>query len=135
MDRTIYAVTHVSHSPALGAQIYSCGLKGHIIIMAKGSNGLSRLADTQQPTNSAGHQSLLNSWKEIAAYLGRGVRTTQRWETNLGMPVHRLQTRNRSAVVAFADELDGWLRQTPVRLLSRKSPGSVLPDRFESRTA
>ena len=115
MDRTIYAVTHVSHSPALGAQIYSCGLKGHIIIMAKGSNGLSRLADTQQPTNSAGHQSLLNSWKEIAAYLGRGVRTVQRWEASLGLPVHRPKGKDRSAVLAIADEMDAWLRQTPVR--------------------
>jgi hypothetical protein len=29
------------------------------------------------------------SWKEIAAYLGREVRTVQRWENTEGLPVHR----------------------------------------------
>jgi hypothetical protein len=32
----------------------------------------------------------LDSWKEIASYLGRGVRTVQRWECEEGLPVHRL---------------------------------------------
>ena len=27
---------------------------------------------------------ILNSWKEIAGYLNRGVRTVQRWEPNWG---------------------------------------------------
>ena len=31
----------------------------------------------------------LDSWKEIAAYLGRDVTTVQRWEKSEGMPVHR----------------------------------------------
>jgi DNA-binding transcriptional regulator YiaG len=31
----------------------------------------------------------LNSWKEIAAYLQKDVRTVQRWEKNEGLPVHR----------------------------------------------
>jgi len=35
----------------------------------------------------------LESWKEIAAYLGRDVRTAQRWERLGGLPVHRLRTR------------------------------------------
>ncbi len=30
---------------------------------------------------------VLNSWKEIACYLGRGVRTVQRYERDLGLPV------------------------------------------------
>jgi hypothetical protein len=54
---------------------------------------------------------LLNSWKEISCYMGRGVRTVQRWEMNFGMPVHRPAGRSRSAVVAFAHELDSWLRE------------------------
>jgi hypothetical protein len=29
----------------------------------------------------------MHGWKEIANYLHCGVRTAQRWETNLGMPV------------------------------------------------
>ncbi len=31
----------------------------------------------------------LDSWKEIAAYLGRDMTTVQRWEKREGMPVHR----------------------------------------------
>ena len=58
---------------------------------------------------------ILNSWKEIANYLGRGVRTVQRWERDLGLPVHRPKGKDRSAVLAFPEELDKWLQQTPVR--------------------
>lgn len=50
----------------------------------------------------------LNGWKEIAAYIGRGVRTVQRWEA-LGLPVRRPNSRLRSAVVSTAAEIDAWL--------------------------
>jgi hypothetical protein len=33
----------------------------------------------------------LDSWKEIAAYLGRSVRSVQRWERAEGLPVLRHQ--------------------------------------------
>ena len=56
---------------------------------------------------------VLNSWKEIAQYLGRGVRTVQRWEQDLRLPVHRPRGRARSAVIALKPELDRWLAQTP----------------------
>jgi hypothetical protein len=55
---------------------------------------------------------ILNGWKEISNHLERGVRTAQRWETQLGMPVHRPALKDRSAVVAFSDELDRWLSRT-----------------------
>src|SRR4051812_44515354 len=32
---------------------------------------------------------VLQSWKEIAHYVNRGVRTVQRWEALFGLPVHR----------------------------------------------
>lgn len=54
---------------------------------------------------------LLNSWKEIAAYLGRGVRTAQRWERDLSLPVRRPRGKDRSAVIAFTDELDQWMKR------------------------
>lgn len=57
------------------------------------------------------HAKTLNSWKEIASYLGRGVRTVQRWESELGLPVHRMGSSDRSPVFAFRAELDGWLRK------------------------
>ena len=60
------------------------------------------------------HSGVLNSWKEIATYLGRGVRTVQRWESELQLPVHRPRGKNRSAVIAFREELDQWLSRTPL---------------------
>ena len=56
---------------------------------------------------------LLNSWKEIAVYLNRGVRTVQRWETDLGLPVRRPRGTNRSAVIAMRSEIDDWLKKCP----------------------
>ncbi len=50
----------------------------------------------------------LDSWKEIAAYLGRGVRTVQRWEREEGLPVHRLAHEKRGNVYARREELAAW---------------------------
>src|SRR6516164_4532120 len=50
----------------------------------------------------------LGSWKEIATYLGRGVRSVQRWEREEGLPVHRLSHQKRGSVYAYRDELDEW---------------------------
>ncbi len=60
---------------------------------------------------------VLNSWKEVASYMGRGVRTVQRWERELGLPVRRPRAKSRSAVVAFKSELDQWLHRAPKELL------------------
>jgi hypothetical protein len=43
---------------------------------------------------------VLDSWKEISAYLGRDVRTCRRWEAHLGLPVHRLNGSPRARVRA-----------------------------------
>jgi TolB-like protein/Tfp pilus assembly protein PilF len=53
----------------------------------------------------------LVSWKEIAAHLGREVRTVQRWETTEGLPVHRHEHQKKSTVYAYASELDEWIRK------------------------
>lgn len=50
----------------------------------------------------------LESWKEIATYLNRDVRTVQRWEALEGLPVHRHQHRKRGSVYALRAELDTW---------------------------
>ncbi len=52
---------------------------------------------------------ILNGWKEISSYTRRSVRTVQRWEARLGLPVYRPALKDRSAVVAFSDELDRWI--------------------------
>ena len=51
----------------------------------------------------------LDSWKAIADYLGRDVRTLLRWEKERGLPVHRVPGGKRQAVFAFVSELDEWL--------------------------
>jgi hypothetical protein len=50
----------------------------------------------------------LTSWKEIAAYLRREVRTVIRWEKERGLPVHRVPGGQGRSVFAFTDELDKW---------------------------
>ena len=56
---------------------------------------------------------ILSSWKEIAGYIGRSVRTVQRWERELGLPVHRPSAKNEGVVVALPAELDAWVRAMP----------------------
>ncbi len=53
---------------------------------------------------------VLNSWKEIATFLHRGVRTVQRWESKNQLPVHRVGGGEKAPVFAFAEELQAWLR-------------------------
>ena len=50
----------------------------------------------------------LDSWKEIASYLGRDIRTVQRWEAREGLPVHRQQHLKLGSVFALTAELDAW---------------------------
>jgi hypothetical protein len=53
---------------------------------------------------------VLTSWKEIAAYMGKGVRTVQRWEAEMKLPVRR-PGEDRHIVLAFPQELDAWARR------------------------
>jgi tetratricopeptide (TPR) repeat protein/TolB-like protein len=52
---------------------------------------------------------VLQSWKEISAYLRRDIRTCCRWEAKLGLPIHRLNGSPKARVMAYKDELDRWL--------------------------
>ena len=61
---------------------------------------------------------VLQSWKEISAYLGRDVRTCRRWEEHLGLPVHRLNGSPKARVLAYKDEVDHWLE---IRLHEREA--------------
>jgi Tol biopolymer transport system component len=51
----------------------------------------------------------LDSWKEIARYLRRGVTTVQRWEQEAALPVHRLPHAKKGSVFAYRHEIDVWL--------------------------
>jgi TolB-like protein/Flp pilus assembly protein TadD len=50
----------------------------------------------------------LESWKEIATYLGRDVTTVRRWEKGEGLPVHRHLHNKLGSVYGYTTELDGW---------------------------
>jgi hypothetical protein len=53
---------------------------------------------------------VLTSWKDIARYMGKGVRTVQRWERELDLPVRRPRgAASKSAVMANREDLDFWL--------------------------
>src|ERR1700723_565403 len=69
----------------------------------------------------------LSGWKEIANYLGKGVRTVQRYERELGLPVRRPAGKPRGSVVATRPELDAWVGASPIREefhLARLAPDS-----------
>ncbi len=54
--------------------------------------------------------STFTCWKEIAAYLGKGIRTVQRWEREFGLPVKRPNARCKGIVRASREELDEWMK-------------------------
>ena len=65
----------------------------------------------------------LDGWKEIAAYMRRSVRTVQRWESQLGLPVHRFGTGQTESLYAIPAELDAWvLRTTSTRRAQTDEP-------------
>jgi TolB-like protein len=73
----------------------------------------------------------LDSWKEIAAYMKRSVRTVRRWEREEALPVHRQLHRTLASVYAHKSELDAW-RDALSRAPERPAPAraksiAVLP--------
>jgi tetratricopeptide (TPR) repeat protein len=50
----------------------------------------------------------LDSWKGIAAFLGRSLRTVQRWHECNGLPVHHFGG-HKGSVFAYEEEIDQWL--------------------------
>ncbi len=78
----------------------------------QGAEGLScgQMAESPEgrAQNSTAESRRLDSWKEIASFLGRGIRTVQRWEREEGLPVHRLPHAHRGSVFAHANELSAW---------------------------
>ena len=66
----------------------------------------------------------LDSWKEIAEYLDRDVRTAIRWEKEKDLPVYRVPGGVRKAVFTYTQELDAWIAS---RETSGKETQSELP--------
>jgi hypothetical protein len=77
-----------------------CYSRGGNVLEPSSSAGSSR-------TGGVGLSERLESWKEIAAYLKKDVRTVQRWEAE-GLPVHRLPHAKQGRVFAYKTEIDSW---------------------------
>lgn len=71
------------------------------------------MLQTNDPSHDPARR--LESWKEIAVFLGVSVRTAQSWEKERGLPVRRLGGNRRSRVHAYAGELEDWLRASKIR--------------------
>jgi predicted DNA-binding transcriptional regulator AlpA len=84
---------------------------------------------------------VLSSWKDIANYLGKGVRTVQRWERRLGLPVRRpIGASQKSAVLLYRHDVDEWLatrvsarppRNNKTALSNTGLAGSALKERIQ----
>jgi TolB-like protein/Tfp pilus assembly protein PilF len=74
-----------------------------------------------RPEVEAPRADLLDSWKEIAVYLKREVRTVQRWEKNLGLPVRRLTRDKQGAVFAYKSEIDTWWRERETQIAENQT--------------
>ena len=79
------------------------------------------------PPSSTFPQGRLDSWKEIAVYLHRDVKTVQRWEKREGMPVHRHQHDRIGSVYAFSSELDAWVQNRRLQLEEEVQPSVEAP--------
>src|SRR5277367_821777 len=82
----------------------------------------------ETPTSEKPSEERLDSWKAIAAYLGRDVTTVQRWEKREGMPVHRHLHDKRGSVYALASELDVWLQGRKRTLAGEQDEKEAKPE-------
>jgi TolB-like protein len=74
------------------------------------------------PRDTESSNRRLNSWKEIADFLDRDVRSVQRWEHERGLPVHRIPGQKGGAVFAYEAELETWLRSGQAKELANPDP-------------
>ena len=66
---------------------------------------------------------VLSGWKEIANYMGRGVRTVQRYERELELPVRR--PAGKQSLVAISAEIDAWIKDNCVTFAGGAEPARI----------
>jgi hypothetical protein len=64
---------------------------------------------------TAAQGEVFSGWKDVANYLGKSVRTVQRYERELGLPIRRPVANATITVIATKAELDAWISASPVR--------------------
>src|SRR5882757_10377388 len=75
---------------------------------------------------------LLTSWKDVAAYLGKTTRTAQRWERDIGLPIHRPLNKPAGVILANTDEIDAWIIARKMRSSTSTAPVLLSPVNFRS---
>ena len=68
----------------------------------------------------------IGGWTEIANYLGKAVRTVQRYERELGLPVRRPSGKPSGLVITTKAELNAWVGDSP--------PDNLAPRRVDPTT-
>src|SRR3954463_13373302 len=76
--------------------------------------------------------SRLDSWKEIASYLGRSEKTVRRWEKAEELPIQRLRHKKRGSVYAYTSELDAWREARKLEVESEGSTGESRSKNLEA---
>ena len=92
----------------------------------------NRLGLVSTDAGPARQSAMLTGWKEIGNFVGRGVRTVQRWQAELELPVHRVRNSPRSPVFAFKSELDWWMR---ARAMNNPSTHRLVPHEHQTNFA
>lgn len=59
---------------------------------------------------------ILSGWKSIAKHLQKGVRTVQRYERELQLPIRRYN--GKTSVMATTVDLDAWVSGAPTKIPS-----------------
>src|SRR5215467_7008372 len=69
----------------------------------------SRIRHREVLSAGGGSSIFISGWKDIATYLNKGVRTVQRYEREIGLPIHRPSAKFPGSVIATKTELDNWV--------------------------
>ena len=95
-----------------------------------GDSTQARPTTQNQPANDR-----LDSWKEIAAYLKKEVRTVQRWEKNSDLPIRRLAHGKQGSIFAYKSELDAWWQLSQSNLVDEEIESDAAAGSSDSNTA
>jgi hypothetical protein len=79
----------------------------------------------------AGEAVILSCWKDVARYLGKGVRTVQRWEHTFDLPVRRASEGGKSAIITTTAEIDKWIETRKARSEAKDFPARHLQELLE----
>ena len=69
---------------------------------------------------------MLSSWKEIAHFFGKGVRTVQRWEKTLNLPIRRPPGAPSNVVLARTSDLEAWMHRSSGKAAMHETDAPVL---------